>query len=119
MYETWTKFFIDILDELAPVTVVRTKMEMPLGSVDGQVSTTIHCVLDMLDDDSPWCDLEVHKVDGKQDMLHAHYQVHIPNLNRVTDNELIANIRAVGGSNVKSIMLISPVGETAKETYAI
>ena len=35
MYETWTKMFIDILDELAPVTVVKTRMELPLGSVTG------------------------------------------------------------------------------------
>ena len=37
MYETWVKSLIDILDELAPVTVVSNPMEIPLGSVSGDM----------------------------------------------------------------------------------
>ena len=81
--------------------------------------TTIHSVLDLVDEDSPWCDLELHKTDEKQDKLHLHYQIHVPNLNKVTDKELIANIRTVGGSNVSSVMLLTPVGEIGRETYVV
>lgn len=116
MYETWTKMFIDILDELAPVTKVLSRLELPLGSVSGEMVTTIHSVLDMLDEDSPWCDLEVHRTEN--DRLHVHYLVQVPNLNKVADKELLANISSVG-SNVTSTMLLSPVGEVGRETYVI
>jgi hypothetical protein len=114
MYETWVKSLVDILDELAPVTVVRTRMELPLGSVQGDVSTVMHARLDLLDEDSPWCDLVVQEAG---DQVHVGYMIHIPNLNRRTDKEIENNVRSVSG--VTSISLLTPVGEIGQETYVI
>lgn len=37
MYETFVKQLIDMMDELSPVTSVRNRIEMPLGSVQGDM----------------------------------------------------------------------------------
>lgn len=114
MYETWVKQLIDIVDELAPVTVVRTRLDLPLGSVTGEISTWVHCRLDLTDEDSPWCDMEI-KQSG--DSVSIGYLIHVPNLNRRTDKEIETNVRSVSG--VESISLLTPVGHMGQETYVI
>lgn len=115
MYETWVKNLIDILDELAPVTIVRTRFEQPVGSVSGDLSTLIHSRLDLTDDDSPWSDLVVDQVDGQ---IQLGYMIHIPNTNKRTDNEIAANVKSIGGG-ANTVMLLTPVGEVGQETYVI
>ncbi|KEO85147.1 hypothetical protein [Tumebacillus flagellatus] len=115
MYETWVKSLIDILDEVAPVTLVRNRLEIPLGSVTGDNSVLIHSRLDLTDDDSPWCDLVVEQV---EDRIEIGYMIHIPNLNKRTDEEIVANVKSVGGG-AGTVMLLQPVGEVAQETYVI
>lgn len=115
MYETWVKNLLDILDEAAPVTVVRTRLELPLGSVTGELSTTVHSRLDLTDEDSPWCDLLIESIDSQ---IQIGYLIHIPNLNKRTDAEIVANVKGIGGG-CNSIALLSPVGEVGQETYVI
>ncbi|MBL0387311.1 hypothetical protein JJB07_11675 [Tumebacillus sp. ITR2] len=115
MYETWVKFLIDILDEVAPVTVVRTRLEMPVGSVTGDLSTVIHSRLDLTDDDSPWCDLITEQVENN---VEIGFMIHIPNINKRTDEEIVANVKSVGGG-AHTVMLLQPVGEVGQETYVI
>jgi hypothetical protein len=114
MYETWVKQLIDIVDELAPVTVVRSRLELPLGSVTGDMTTAIHCRLDLTDEDSPWCDLNVQEAG---DEVHMAYMIHVPNLNRRTDEEIIANAQSVAG--IRDLFLLTPVGRMGQETYVI
>jgi len=114
MYETWVKSMVDILDELAPVTVVRTRFELPLGSVTGDHSTHVHARLDLIDDDSPWCDLAIEEAG---DQVSIGYMIHIPNLNKRTDKEIVANIKTIG--EVSDVFLLTPVGEIGQETYVI
>jgi hypothetical protein len=103
------------MDEIAPVTIVRTRFEQPVGSVSGDVSTLIHSRLDLTDDDSPWCDLVVDQVDGQ---LQIGYMIHIPNINKRKDEEITANVKSVGGG-ANTVMLLTPVGEVGQETYVI
>jgi len=114
MYETWVKHLIDILDERAPVTIVKNRLELPLGSVAGEMSTTVHARLDLTDEDSPWCDLVLEQA---EDEVHCGYMIHIPNINKRTDTEIIANVRSIG--SITSLSLLSPVGEMGQETYVI
>lgn len=114
MYETWVKNLIDIVDELAPVTLVRTRLDLPLGSVTGDISTLVHCRLDLMDEDSPWCDMEIAHVEGNVSIA---YMIHVPNLNKRTDKEIVANAHSVSG--VDSIALLSPVGRIGQETYVL
>ena len=113
MYETWVKSLVDILDELAPVTVVRTRYELPLGSVTGDLSTHVHARLDLVDEDSPWCDLSI---EAKDNMLSIGYMIHIPNINRRTDKEIVENVKTIGADDV---FMLTPVGEVGQETYVI
>ena len=114
MYETWVKSLIDILDELAPVTVVRNRLEMPLGAVSGDMAVVIHARLDLTDEDSPWCDLVVSEAG---DQVHVAYMIHVPNINRRTDEEILKVIGPIGG--VQSVSLLMPVGYVGQETYVI
>jgi hypothetical protein len=59
MYEMFTKRFIDLLDERAPVTKVHILHDTPLGSVESESFTIIHCRLDLTDEDSPFAEIEV------------------------------------------------------------
>lgn len=59
MYELFTKRFIDLLDERAPVTKVHILHESPLGSVESESFTMIHCRLDLTDELSPLAEIEV------------------------------------------------------------
>jgi hypothetical protein len=114
MYETWVKHLIDIVDELAPVTLVRTRLDLPLGSVTGDISTLMHCRLDLMDEDSPWCDMEITQGEGNVSIA---YMIHVPNLNKRTDKEIIDNAHSVSG--LDSISLLSPVGRVGQETYVL
>ncbi|MGZ4107393.1 MAG: hypothetical protein ACXVP5_03515 [Tumebacillaceae bacterium] len=114
MYETWVKNLIDIVDELAPVTLVRTRLDLPLGSVSGDISTLVHCRLDLMDEDSPWCDMEITQ---SGESVSIGYMIHIPNLNKRTDKEIETNVQSVSG--VDTISLLTPVGRIGQETYVI
>ncbi|MFD2169186.1 hypothetical protein [Tumebacillus lipolyticus] len=114
MYETWVKMMIDILDELAPVTIVRSRLEMPLGSVSGDLSTLIRSRLDLLDESSPWCDLDIEQA-GEE--VHISFLVHVPNLNKRRDEEIVRDVQGTG--HVHSISLLTPVGHAGRETYVI
>jgi hypothetical protein len=114
MYESWIKMLIDILDELAPVTIVRSRLELPLGSVSGDCSTFIRSRLDLLDENSPWCDLEVTQA---EDEVQIAYMIQIPNLNKRTDKEIVDNVNSV--ASVQSISLLIPVSQIGQETYVI
>lgn len=66
MYELFTKRLIDLLDERAPVTMVHTVMEQPLGSVENETYTLIHARLDVADEDSPTAEVQVLPVDTQR-----------------------------------------------------
>lgn len=114
MYETWVKMFVDILDELAPVTLVRTRLELPLGSVTGDLSTAIRSRLDLIDNNSPWCDLMTEEAG---DQVYIGYMIHVPNLNKRKDEEIVNDVKSIGGRN--TISLLTPVGAIGPETYVI
>jgi hypothetical protein len=65
MYELFTKRFIDLLDERAPVTMVHTVTEQPLGSVVTDSYTLIHARIDVADEDSPYAEIEVFPLSHK------------------------------------------------------
>lgn len=65
MYELFTKRFIDLLDERAPVTMVHTIAEQPLGSVESDSYTLIHTRIDVADEDSPFAEIEVFPLSSK------------------------------------------------------
>ncbi|ASS74770.1 hypothetical protein CIG75_07130 [Tumebacillus algifaecis] len=114
MYETWIKSLIDILDELAPVTIVRSRLEMPLGSVTGELSTFIRSRLDLLDENSPWCDLDC---EAAGDEVHIAFMIHVPSLNKRTDEEIVASVISIAGN--PTISLLTPIGQIGQETYVI
>ncbi|ARU63513.1 hypothetical protein CBW65_22780 [Tumebacillus avium] len=114
MYETWIKMFIDILDEMAPVTIVRSRLELPLGSVTGELSTFIRARLDLLDENSPWCDLDCQQA---EDEVHVAYMIHVPSLNKRTDEEIVLNVKSIAGT--QTISLLTPVGHIGQDTYVI
>lgn len=63
MYELFTKRLIDLLDERAPVTMVHTVLEQPLGSVENESYTLIHARLDVADEDSPTAEVQILPVE--------------------------------------------------------
>jgi len=58
--ELFIKRFIDLLDEMVPVTMVHTLVEQPLGAVLHDYYITIHARLDLVDENSPFVEIELY-----------------------------------------------------------
>lgn len=114
MYETFVKQFIDILDERAPVTLVRNRFEYPLGSVSGEQSTWIHTRLDLVDEDNPYADITISPRDYEIDL---YYTVNIPASDQLTDDTLVSRIREIG--QVSSISIVQPLDDQHTNTYIV
>lgn len=114
MYETFVKQFIDIMDERAPVTLVRSRIEMPLGSVQAEQSTLIHTRLDLLDDDSPYADIVISGANHTYRMV---YSAHIPAEDQMTDEQFVQKVREIG--TVGSISVVQPIDGGNQSTYVV
>jgi len=57
--ELFFKRFIDLLDEEIPVSMVHTVTEQPLGSLMNDSYIMVHARKDLVDDDSPFLELEI------------------------------------------------------------
>lgn len=114
MYETFVKQFIDIMDERAPVTLVRSRIEMPLGSVQAEQSTLIHTKLDLLDDDSPFADIVISE---RNDIYQVVYSAHIPAEEQMTDEQFVQKVREIGA--VDSISVVQSIDGGNRSTYVV
>lgn len=61
--ELFIKRFIDLLDELSPVSMVHTIIEQPLGAVVNDSYVKIHSRLDLIDEFSPYVEIELYPYD--------------------------------------------------------
>ncbi|GIM47340.1 hypothetical protein DNHGIG_28890 [Collibacillus ludicampi] len=114
MYETFIKQFIDIMDEQAPVTIVRNRMEMPLGSVCAEQSTWIHARLDLLDDASPYVDVVMTP---QNEQVQVGYIVHLPSNDEMTDEQLVRNTQQM--DHIDSISVVQPIKGSKTDWYVI
>lgn len=58
--ELFIKRFIDKLDEVVPVSMVHTLIEQPLGAAMHDSYIRIHARLDLVDEDSPYVEIEMY-----------------------------------------------------------
>ncbi len=58
--ELFIKRFIDLLDEVVPVSMVHTLIEQPLGAVMHDSFIRLHARLDLADEDSPYVEIEMY-----------------------------------------------------------
>ncbi|MFC4766321.1 hypothetical protein [Effusibacillus consociatus] len=114
MYETFVKHFIDIMDERAPVTLVRNRIDMPLGAVEGDQSTLIHTRLDLLDDTSPYADV-VLTPNGSG--CYLDYIAHIPANDQITDEEFMNQVHQAG--EVDSVSVLQSIDGRHEATYVV
>jgi hypothetical protein len=114
MYETFIKQFIDIMDEQAPVTIVRNRLELPLGSVSAEQSTWIHARLDLLDDASPYVDVVMTP---QQEHVQVGYIVHLPSNDEIKDEQLVKNTETL--EHIDSISVLQPLKGTESDWYVI
>ncbi len=71
--ELFIKRFIDALDEVAPVTMVHTLIEQPLGAVVHDYYIKIHARMDLVDEDSPYVEIEMYPYEkNKVEVLFAY-----------------------------------------------
>lgn len=63
--ELFIKRFIDLLDEVAPVSMVHTLIEQPLGSVSHDSYVKIHSRLDLVNEESPFVEIELYPYDDQ------------------------------------------------------
>ncbi|WP_018132368.1 hypothetical protein [Effusibacillus pohliae] len=113
-YETFVKQFIDIMDERAPVTRVRNRVDMPLGSVQADTSTLIHTRLDLLDENSPFADIVI-SADGTECLVD--YIAHIPANDRMTDEQFVQQVQQAG--EVDSVSVLQSIDGRHKDTYVV
>ncbi|GBF11017.1 MULTISPECIES: hypothetical protein [Tepidibacillus] len=70
--ELFIKRFIDLLDEMIPVSMVHTLIEQPLGAVIHDSYVRIHARIDLADEDSPYVEIELYPYHPNQmDCLYA------------------------------------------------
>lgn len=58
--ELFIKRFIDKLDEVVPVSMVHTLIEQPIGAVMQDSYIRLHARLDLVDEDSPYVEIEMY-----------------------------------------------------------
>lgn len=114
MYETFVKHFIDIMDERSPVTVVRNRIDLPLGAVESDPSTLIHTRLDLTDEASPYADVVITPDTSG---CHIDYIAHIPADDQMTDEEFINRVRQTG--QVDSISVLQSIDGRQESTYVV
>jgi len=93
--ELFIKRFIDLLDEMVPVSMVHTLIEQPLGAVTHDSYVKIHARLDLIDENSPYVEIEIYLYDFNN--LEALYAYTYPKesilvsekefINKLTSNE--------------------------------
>lgn len=114
MYETFVKQFIDIMDERAPVTRVRNRVDIPLGSVTAEHSTLIHTRLDLLDEGSPFADIVIS---GTKSAFQVDYSAHIPANDQITDEHFVEKVKEVGTFN--GISVIQSIDGRQESEYVV
>lgn len=95
--ELFIKRFIDLLDEMVPVSMVHTLVEQPLGAVMHDYYIKIHARMDLLDEDSPYAEIELYPFEQNRiEILYAYSyprkSIHIPEndfINRLKENEWV------------------------------
>lgn len=63
--ELFIKRFIDLLDEIVPVTMVHTLVEQPLGAVIHDYYIRLHTRLDLANEESPYLEIELYPLNDK------------------------------------------------------
>lgn len=64
--ELFIKRFIDLLDETSPVSMVHTLTEQPLGAVTNDYYIRIHSRIDLVDEVSPYVEIELYPYEYKK-----------------------------------------------------
>lgn len=102
--ELFIKRFIDLLDELVPVTMVHTMIEQPLGAVTHDYYIRLHARLDLADEDSPFVEIELYPyTQNDVELLYA-YTYPQEGIN-LSESEFIQKIKA--NNNLKLEKIVS------------
>ena len=64
--ELFIKRFIDLLDEMIPVSMVHTLTEQPLGAVIHDYYIRIHARLSLADEESPFVEIELYPYENNR-----------------------------------------------------
>ena len=72
--ELFIKRFIDLLDEMVPVTMVHTLIELPLGAAMPDNYVKLHARLDLADEGSPFVEIELYPYESNNniELLYAY-----------------------------------------------
>jgi hypothetical protein len=114
MYETFVKQFIDIMDERAPVTWVRNRVDMPLGAVEVDLSTLIHTRLDLTDEDSPYADVVITP---NGNSCSVDYTAYVPADDSLTDEQFSERVHQQG--EVDSISVLQSLDGSNESAYVV
>lgn len=91
--ELFIKRFIDLLDEMVPVTMVHTLTEQPLGALIHDYYIRIHARLDLADEDSPFVEIELYPYSYNH--IEAVYAYTYPNKGMtISESEFTEKIKA-------------------------
>ncbi|WP_339062438.1 hypothetical protein [Tepidibacillus marianensis] len=91
--ELFIKRFIDLLDEKIPVSMVHTVIEQPLGSLMNDSYVMIHARKDLVDEDSPYIEIEIYPLDYHK--VHFLFAYTFPkNSIRVSQNEFEEKLKS-------------------------
>ncbi len=102
--ELFIKRFIDLLDERIPVSMVHTLVEQPLGAIVNDSYLRIHARLDLLDEDSPFVEMELYPYEF--DKIEAQMAFNYPKGSiKVDENTLTTAIEQAGGKGEKVTLL--------------
>lgn len=90
--ELFIKRFIDKLDEVVPVSMVHTLIEQPLGAVMHDSYIRLHARLDLVDEDSPYVEIEMYPHQYRY--LEILYAYTFPNKSiLVPENQFISKLK--------------------------
>lgn len=92
--ELFIKRFIDLLDEVAPVSMVHTIIEQPLGAIINESYVKIHARADLADEDSPFIEIELHPTTYDEINILYAYTYPISGIS-VTQAEFLAKINNI------------------------
>ena len=102
--ELFMKRFIDLLDERIPVSMVHTLVEQPLGAIVNDSYLRIHARLDLLDEDSPFVEMELYPYEFDKIEVQMAFNYPGGSIN-VDENTLSSVIEQAGGKGEKVVLL--------------
>jgi len=103
--ELFIKRFIDLLDEEIPVSLVHTLTEQPLGAVMVDHYVRIHARLDLIDEESPFVEIELYPYSEQKLVALYAYTYPIQGLN-IGESEFINKLKSDNKINAEKIVPI-------------